>query len=131
MKAEFVKAKNIFNRMKRYFGEILMMIDNFSRNGCYVLREDVSRARMNQLCQLITSGSMNKLKDIPVDLKNNDIKNRLVVNEVVPNFNSKLKITIIKNKDYAYFNNILAFQNNLLSKNDHHHSNYYPLLGRK
>jgi hypothetical protein len=108
-----------------------MMIDNFSRNGCYVLREDVSRVRMNQLCQLITAGSMNKLKDVPIDLKNNDVKNRLLINEVAPNFSSKLKITIIKNKDYAYFNNLLAYQNNLLSRDQNQSSSYYPLLGRK
>ena len=29
---------------------------------------------MNQLCQLVTLGSMNRLKDIEIDLKNNDIK---------------------------------------------------------
>lgn len=58
----------------------MMMIDNFSRNGCYVLREDVNRNRMNQLCQLVIAGSMNKLKDIPFDLKNSDIKNRLTIN---------------------------------------------------
>ena len=63
-KAEFVKAKNIFNRIRKYFNEVFNMIDNFTKNGCYVLREDVSRTRMNQLCQLIATGSMNRLKDI-------------------------------------------------------------------
>lgn len=66
--------------MRRYFGEIASMIDNFSKSGCYVLREDISKLRMNQLCQLVTLGSMNRLKDIEIDLKNNDIKNRLTVN---------------------------------------------------
>ena len=35
---------------------------------------------MNQLCQLVTLGSTNRLKDIEIDLKNTDIKNRLLVN---------------------------------------------------
>lgn len=39
-------------------------MDQFSRNGYYVFREDLSRVKMNQICQLITSGSTNKLKDI-------------------------------------------------------------------
>ena len=34
---------------------------------------------MNQLCQLVTLGSMKRLKDIEIDVKNNDIKNRLVM----------------------------------------------------
>ena len=75
-----MRAKNIFNRMKRYFAEINLMIDNFTRNGCYVFREDVSRAKMNQICQLITTGSMNRLRDIEIDLKNNDLKARLLLN---------------------------------------------------
>ena len=130
-KAEYIKAKNIFNRIRRYFAEIVQMIDNFSRNGCYVLREDIPKVRMNQLCQLVVSGSMNRLKDIEVDLKNNDIKNRLIINEFVPNFNSRLKITLIKSRNYAYFNNLLTYQNTLLSRADNQQISYYPLLGRK
>lgn len=107
------------------------MIDNFSRNGCYVLREDVSQARMNQLCQLITSGSMNRLKDIEIDLKNADLKARLILNDYVPNFMSKLKITLIKNRDYAYFNSLLTYQSFLSGRAENQQNSYYPLLARK
>ena len=64
-------------------------------------------------------------------MKNNDVKNRLVVNEFVPNFISRLKISLIKNKDYAYFNNLLTYQNTLLGRVDHQQISYYPLLGRR
>lgn len=65
---------------------------------------------MNQICQLITAGSSNRLKDIVIDLKNNDIKNRLSVNDFIANFSSKLKITVIKTKYYSYFDSLLALQ---------------------
>lgn len=64
VKAEFVKTKNIFNRIRRYFVEIAIMADNFGKTGFFILREDISRSKMNQLCQLIISGSMNRLKDV-------------------------------------------------------------------
>ena len=86
---------------------------------------------MNQLCQLVTSGSTNRLKDIEVDLKNNDIKIRLLVNDFVPNFISRLKMTLIKNKDYAYFNNLLTYQSTFLSRVENQQMSVYPLLGRK
>jgi hypothetical protein len=95
------------------------------------MREDVSRSKMNQICQLIVSGSSNHLKDIEIDLKNNDVKTRLLINEFVPNFTSKLKITIIKNKDYCYYNSLISYQNGLLTRGDHHQSTYYALLGKR
>ena len=107
------------------------MIDNFSRNGCYVLREDISESRMNQLSQLISLGSMNRLKDVEVDLKSNDVKVRLLINDFIPNFSSKLKITLIKNKNYADFNSLLTYQSGLMNKSDNHQSSYYALLGRR
>ena len=85
---------------------------------------------MNQICQLITSGSTNKLKDINIDLKNSDIKNRLVVNDFVPNFNSKLQTTIIKNTDFAYFDNLVSYQNALSNRSDTNNA-YFTLLGKR
>lgn len=93
------------------------MIDNFARTGYYLFREDISLTRMNQICQLVTAGSSNRLKDITIDLKNNDVRNRLTVNDFVPNFSSKMKITIIKTKYYSHFDNLLTYQS-LLSKQD-------------
>lgn len=83
---------------------------------------------MNQICQLITAGSSNRLKDIPVDLKNNDVKTRLTVNDFIPNFTSKMKITIIKTKNYVQFDNLLTYQNLISSKADLHNGN---LVSRK
>lgn len=83
---------------------------------------------MNQLCQLITAGSSNRLKDIPIDLKNNEIKTRLIVNDFVPNFTSKMKITIIKTKNYIHFDHLLTYQNLVSSKADSHNGN---LVSRK
>jgi hypothetical protein len=105
-------------------------MDQFSRNGYYVFREDVARVKMNQICQLITSGSTNKLKDIDIDLKNNDIKNRLVVNDFAPNFNSKLQITIIKTANFAYFDNLVSYQNTLSNRSDTNNV-YFNLLGKR
>jgi len=85
---------------------------------------------MNQICQLVTAGSFNRLKDIQIDLKNNDIKNRLIVNDFVPNFNTKLKITIIKTKHYAHFDSLVGYENNLNIKSDLS-SYYYTLLGKR
>ena len=85
---------------------------------------------MNQICQLITSGSTNKLKDINIDLKNSDIKNRLVVNDFAPNFNSKLQTTIIKNTDFAYFDNLVSYQNALSNRSDTNNA-YFTLLGKR
>jgi hypothetical protein len=56
-------------------------------------------------------GSSNRLKDINIDLKNNDIKNRLVVNDFTLNFTSKMKITVIKTKYYLHFDNLLNLLN--------------------
>lgn len=61
------------------------------------------KTRMNQICQLISAGSANRLKDIPLDIKNADLKARLLPNEFTPNFSSKVKITLIKTKNYPYF----------------------------
>ncbi len=107
------------------------MIDNFSKNGYYIIREDISRKKMNQICQLITSGSMNRLKDVDIDLKNNDIKNRLTFNDFIPNFTTKLKITLIKNKNYSYFNSLITYQSGLLNRIDHNRNNYYSFLGKR
>jgi hypothetical protein len=63
----------------------------------------VPKTRMNQICQLISAGSANRLKDIPLDIKNADLKARLLPNEFTPNFSSKVKITLIKTKNYPYF----------------------------
>jgi hypothetical protein len=107
-----------------------MLMDHFSRTGSYIFKEDVSKTKMNQICQLITSGSMNRLKDIPINLNNNEIKARLMVNEFIPNFSTKMKITIIKTKYYSHFDNLISYQNNLSIKSDTHAS-YYTLLGKR
>ena len=111
--------------------DISVMIDSFSRNGYHILREDISREKMNQICQLITSGSMNRLKDIPVDLKNNDIKVKLSMNDFTPNFITKLKITLIKNQNYSYFNSLVTYQNVLQNKAEYPQNVYYSLLGKR
>lgn len=85
---------------------------------------------MNQICQLITAGSTNRLKDLPFDVKNNDVRNRLNVNEFVPNFTTKSKITIIKTKNYAYFETLLTNQNTLNGRPDASNA-FYGNLGRK
>jgi hypothetical protein len=85
---------------------------------------------MNQLCQMITSGSANRLKDISVELKNNEIKTRLTVNDFVPNFTSKLKITLIKNSNYPYFENLISYESSLANRSDRLNA-YYTLLGKK
>lgn len=131
VKAEFVKARNVYNRVRRYFIEISSMIDYFSKTGFYVFREGVSQSKMHQICQLISSGSMNRLRDVQLNIKNNDLKTRLSFNETVPNFSSKLKITLIKDKDYGYFHSLVGYQNSLLTKTDHHQSSYYSLLGKR
>lgn len=111
--------------------EVSLMMDQFSRNGYYVLREDISLSKMNQICQLIMAGSMNRLKDVNIDLKNNDIKAKITFNDFVPNFSSKLKLTIIKNKDYAYFDSLISYQSGLSSRTESLHGNYYSLLGKR
>lgn len=107
------------------------MMDQFSRNGYYLFREDITKVKMNQICQLITTGSTNRLKDIDIDLKNNDIKVRLQVNDFAPNFNSKLKITIIKAADFPYFDNLVSYQSALSNRPDNTHNIYFSLLGKK
>lgn len=108
-----------------------MMIDHFSRNGYYLFREDITTTKMNQICQLITSGSLNRLKDINIELKNNDIKNRLTVNDFAPNFTTKLKLTIIKTKDYPYFDNLVSYESGLSTRTEHSSHQYYSLLGKR
>lgn len=108
-----------------------MMIEQFSRSGYYLFREDVSKPKMNQICQLITSGSLNRLKDISIELKNNDIKNRLTVNDFTPNFSTKLKITIIKTKDYPYFDNLVSYESGLSTRTDHSTHQFYSYLGKR
>lgn len=66
VKAEFIKAKNFQTRIRSYLREINQLIDNFSRSGYCLFREEVPRARMGQLCQIITAGSANRLKDVPL-----------------------------------------------------------------
>lgn len=73
---------------------------------------------MNQLCQVLTAASSNRLKDIPLELKNAELKARLQVNDSAPNFTSRLKITLIKTKHYAYFEQLLAYQSLLSARND-------------
>lgn len=70
MKVEFVRAKNFQIRIRQYINAIGQLIDSFSRNGFHLFREDLSRTRMNQLCQLLTAAGSNRLKDIPLELKN-------------------------------------------------------------
>jgi hypothetical protein len=79
---------------------------------------------------MITSGSSNRLKDISFDLKNNDIKTRLSVNDFVPNFTSKLKISLIKNSNYPYFDSLISYENSLANRGDRLNA-YYTLLGKK
>jgi hypothetical protein len=110
--------------------EINGLIEHFCRTGYYIFKEDVSRTKMNQICQLITFGSTNRLKDIPINLNNNDIKSRLLVNDFVANFSTKMKITLIKTKYYPHFDNLLASQNNASSKQELQ-SSYYTLLGKR
>jgi hypothetical protein len=73
---------------------------------------------------------MNRLKDIPIELKNNDIKTRLLVNDFVANFTTKMKITVIKTRYYSYFDSLVSYQNGLNIKPDMH-SFYYTLLGKR
>jgi len=56
------------------------MIDHFSRTGYYLFKEDISKKKMNQIWNLIEYASTNRLRDIPFNIKNNDIKNRLNIN---------------------------------------------------
>lgn len=93
-------------------------MDSFTRNGYSIFKEDVPRTRMNQLCQLLTVGSSNRLKDIPLDLKNGEIKGRLMVNDFQPNFTSRVKITLIKARHYPYFEQLIAYQGLLSARND-------------
>ena len=106
-------------------------MDQFSRSGYYLFREDIKKVKMNQICQLITTGSTNRLKDIDIDLKNNDVKVRLTVNDFAPNFNSKLKITIIKTSDFPYFDNMVTYQAALSNRPDHTQNLYFNLLGKR
>jgi len=105
-------------------------MDQFSRNGYYIFREDITKVKMSQICQLITTGASNRLKDISIDLKNNDIKARLIVNDFAPNFNSKLKITIIKTADFPYFDSLISYQSAISNRPDHT-QNLYFFLGKR
>jgi hypothetical protein len=87
--------------MRKYFIEISILLENFSRCGYYLFKEDVTRTKMNQICQFITAGAANRLKDIPVPITNNEIAARFTVNDFAPNFSSKMKITLIKTKYYS------------------------------
>jgi hypothetical protein len=64
VKAEFIKAKNFQIRIRSYLREINQLIENFSRSGYCLFKEDVPRSRMSQLCEIITAGSAGRLKDI-------------------------------------------------------------------
>ena len=58
---------------------------------------------MNQICQFITAGAANRLKDIQIPITNADVAARFTVNDFAPNFSSKMKITLIKTKYYSHF----------------------------
>lgn len=115
---EFIRAKNFQSRIRSYLREINILIENFSRSGYFLFREDVPRARMSQICQLLTAGSSNRLKDIPLELKNGELKGRLLTNDFAPNFTSRLKITLIKARHYPYFEQLLTYQTLFASRND-------------
>jgi hypothetical protein len=118
VKVEFIRAKNFQTRIRSYLREINQLMEGFTRTGYCLFKEEVPRTRMNQLCQLVTAGSANRLKDIPLELKNGDLKARLLVNDFTPNFSSKVKITLIKARHYPYFEQLLAFQGLHGARND-------------
>jgi hypothetical protein len=82
---------------------------------------------MNQICQFITAGAANRLKDIPIPISNNDVAARFTVNDFAPNFSSKMKITLIKTKYYSHFEQLLALQ----TLNAQKVENSASLIGRK
>jgi hypothetical protein len=118
IKLEFIRAKNFQTRIRSYLREVNILMDNFTRNGYCLFKEEVPCTRMNQLCQLLTTGSSNRLKDITLELKNGEWKGRLLVNDFQPNFTSRTKITLIKAKHYPYFEQLLAYQSLLAARND-------------
>lgn len=106
------------------------MIDSFSRVGFYLFREEVTLKKLNQLCQLITYGGSNKLKDIPLEFKNNELKAKVNPNETLPGFNTKIRMTIIKSQHYHHFENMVSFENSLNIKPDFNNI-YYTFLAKK
>ena len=91
--------------------EITILIEQFSRSGYILFKEEISRERMGQICQIITLGSTNRLKDIQLNLKNLYSEKRLSVNEQVPHFTSKMQKTTMESKHYQAYDTYISYQN--------------------
>jgi hypothetical protein len=94
VKAEFVRAKNFVMRIRKHLSEIMQLVNQFTNFGYVVFREDLSKEKALELCQLISLGAENKLKPIKIDFNKDEYKNRIVIEDTNPT-TSKIKITLI------------------------------------